>query len=476
MGDPSGYRLVHALVPKASILLRFLSVKLRQLIDLFLTPRLNLLQQFFGLRQPIHRYLHIHPIPSVHYKTVSHTAVRITLRVSYLTISTSYTEQHPGVHPPVKKQRRQFLQAFGITASIGLAGCSQQLEPTNGNSENGGTGEPQPGQDSGTGNDSDPEETTNDSYPETGTLQVNVDGEPLGPDGIFEGDVELKIPHTERELVEKYHHNRLQTITELDGEINDRQTLRNFPENLQDDEWVIENISAEMPDVWFEGEPKNPFKHKEYTSEEPFINRFKDSNYAQLWNLIAHTTLGGPDSRNDYIKAAGIAATEYHAADKTDNMTTSTKTNDGIHGTVWFLENTSWNPRSDQSVYIVETAPTREQQIIDFDKTGSYPHNQVFTDAKNERDTTKMAWKGFARWDPRKSYDKLSNVKLNGRDEFREAVKNPGEYGFKQFTMPSIVMEYINSQAKPEGNHPELEDATFTVNLGEGTNIEYELA
>lgn len=381
----------------------------------------------------------------------------------------------------MQDQRRHFLKILALTTSTGLAGCSQEGGSDETNDATGSSEQDNPSSDDETEETSDDTDDEDESLdiPQSGTLEIVTADGPLGPDGFFEGDVELQLTDqngkvlTEQQLLEQCHFNQLQKLAKIDGAVEGRQTLKEFPHNILDHEWRMENIYFPRADM-FEGasreEIEDQFKPDEYTGEGNFEERYLDSNYPQLWNLLAHTTLGGPDSGNDYIKAAGVAATEYFAAGKSNNRTFSTKTNDGVHGLTWMIENVSWEPSEDQNSYIIETAPTREKQIIDLGQRGTYPHNQVFTDKKH-RGFSRQAWEGIGRWEALTKYENIS-VEFKARDEFRQALKNPKKNGLRPFSATSILTEYINKQAHPDGHLSEFQNGQITVHPNE---IEYEV-
>ena len=245
----------------------------------------------------------------------------------------------------MQDQRRHFLKILALMTSTGLAGCSQEGGSNETNEATDTSGQDDPSSDDETEETSDDADDEDESLdiPESGTLEIVTADGPLGPDGFFEGDVELQLTDqngevlTEQQLLEQYHYNQLMDYAEYLDNPENRQTLKEFPNNIQNNKWIVQNLSEEMPEFyWGEEGPKNPFKPDEYTGEKNFEERYVNSNYPELWNLVAHTTLGGPSSTNDYIKADAIAATEHYAANK-EIATFDAKTTDGTHGLVFAI-------------------------------------------------------------------------------------------------------------------------------------------
>jgi hypothetical protein len=378
----------------------------------------------------------------------------------------------------VKKRRRQLLKSLGITSAIGIAGCSQRLEPDNRDKSS----STEDSSDTNEQNSTDNENTSDDSdnekqrdaedknncckYPKSGVFNIVMEDGPLGPDGVFDqgGEEEtLRIPLTEEEFIKRYHANRLKKIAEKEFSGQNAKTLKELGENITDHNWIMRNVSEELPERWWGDEgPQNPFKPEVYVDENSqFDERYPKSNYPKFWRMFAHAVLGGPDSGNDYIKTAAIGATEYYSAGRVDNITFNTKTNDGTHGLGW-INKVKWEPSKDQSVNVVETDPNNEEQLFD---GPVYPDQTVWTEKFNSN-AAKFAWLMIGSASPKlgveNPYNNI-NVEIEEMDKFAEALHNPGEYALKPIAVSSMLMEYLNDEAVEDGNHPELEGYNYTV-------------
>lgn len=383
----------------------------------------------------------------------------------------------------MNRPRRDFLRTFGLASSIWWTGCQSV-----------GQGNPDPEQPqsdpetpSGTPTDTP---TPQPEFKQEGTLYVEAADGTIGPDGFFDQGEQLDGEPddyllletwengeiqtlTVQELREKYQFNQYQQLVDTTSQGSDNPEIyQQFPEKLTDDQWVRENLIKPMEDIYIAPDAENPFKSEEYVNNGDLKTRIVESNYDKLWNMVAHVTLGGPSSGNDYIKTAALTGAEYHSAGR-ETATFNMPTLDGTHGLGFAITGATYNEEEleQQETWGIETDPGEDTPIWDLDEHESYPNDsgKIMIET-TDGDGGEIAWKDLGMT---RLMSENITVYMHGGEEFEQYLKNPDQQKGMKYIDSACIAGHINQEAHQNGTLPEFEDARLDVYPD---HIEYDFA
>ncbi|RXK47833.1 hypothetical protein [Halorientalis pallida] len=398
------------------------------------------------------------------------------------------------------RTRRGVLTAVLTSVVAGITGCSttSQERPTEANTDP----EPQQTTESDQPNTQDGDQTTEDTEPETftlprtGTLSFKTRDGSIGPDGFFDqGHITLETRVvqengeeeflTTQELREKEHFNKIQEIAENNYTGWQRELLKDFPHNLTDKDWLMENIyqriadNRDAVDQEYLEQFEIPFTPEEYTGEGDLDERFTDSKWQNIWGLVMQVADDGISSTNDWIKAAMLAATEYHAANRT-TVTFDDKTMDSTHGLGFAITDPTYDDTNlnQQEAWGVETDPGEDDLIWPVDETHGYPNRDdqriAFETPEPDAPTITI---GLTRREEIDNDEGTGNVTIESHldGKFEDFIRDPSSQKGMKYLDAMCLASYIEDQARTEGGRyvsdyvehdgavPELEGAEIHV-------------
>jgi predicted component of type VI protein secretion system len=388
------------------------------------------------------------------------------------------------------RTRRGVLTAVLTSVVAGITGCSttSQERPTEANTDP----EPQQTTESDQPNTQDRDQTTEDTEPETftlprtGTLSFKTRDGSIGPDGFFDqGDITLETRVvrengeeeflTTQELREKEHFNKIQEIAENNYTGWQRELLKDFPHNLTDKDWLMENIyqriadDSDAVDQEYLEQFEIPFTPEEYTGGGNLDERFTDSKWQNLWGVLILEADDVMSSTNDWIKAAMLAATEYHAANRT-TVTFDDKTLSGVHGLVFAITEPTYdgNKLNQQETWGVETDPREDDLVWPLDETHGYPNDGgriAFETPEPDADPLRI---GLTKWEDIRDGNMAIESHVDGK--FEDFIRDPSSQKGMKYLDAMCLASYIEDQARTEGGWveedgavPELEGAEIHV-------------
>jgi hypothetical protein len=314
-------------------------------------------------------------------------------------------------------------------------------------------------------------------FPESGTLNVQLNGENPWPDDYFSGNVDMPIGMTAEELRKRFHFDQYKDIARGVRRENEEKgrLLREFPRNLDNPEWVEENVYSRWEKKYNEN-VEDIFKEEVYMGEGPLDQRYTESRFPSAWKMVEILAMDRISSGHDYVRSAELAAAEHYTANKgkdRNTFVTEHTTQDKGHGLGLAMTNLTYDEAKteQQETWGIETDPGEDQAIWDLDQLQKYPnraskHPVTVEGTKREEDMIRGL--GFTVYDVENI-----NLEVPAADKFEDFLKEPGKQLGMKYVDGICTAAAINAQATEDGRLPEFQDATITIH---DNQIEYELA
>jgi hypothetical protein len=287
----------------------------------------------------------------------------------------------------------------------------------------------------------------------------------------------MPIGMTAEQLRKRFHFDQYKDIARGVMRENEEKglLLREFPRNLDDPEWVEENVYEKWAEDHRQVE-SDFFKEETYMGEGALDTRYTESRFPSLWRLVEILAMDGMSSAHDYIRAAELAAAEHYTANKgkdRNTFVTEHKTQGGVHGLALAMTNLTYDEAKtgQQETWGIETDPGEDQAIWDLDQQEEYPNDNQphpVTVESNEVEKGMIRGMGFTAYDVENI-----NIELPAADKFEDFLKEPDQQLGMKYVDGICAAAAINQEATEDGRLPEFQDATITIH---DNQIEYELA
>lgn len=256
--------------------------------------------------------------------------------------------------------RREFLGAFGVTATASMTGCLGAL------SGRASRDKPSPSGSPSTQSPTDSPTPTDTATP-TPDFDGTVNFVPANPNADYavsplfewEGEVDYEL-----DLIEArdHHYDDLEHWAEWDPQLREIT-------NIDDPEWRDE-IVREYNEI-HDSALEDTFIWEEYSKDAPFDERLIDSNFPRFWYMFEEVSLGYISSVHNEQKASCIQTIEREKLEN-DNIAWGHQDSAGRHGLVTVLENPTYDSETfdEQATYVVETDPGERRQVMNLAEEG----------------------------------------------------------------------------------------------------------